>query len=122
MTLPTVIGFVGSALTLLVIVWGGFFQGREILYPAFLYHALFVCWFAGLALYYWANYTQIIHARTTHLSLKRELDNIVIDAPDVSQKELARIIEPNVDKRTKKPKVEIIDAEELQIEPKSGDE
>ena len=122
MTLPTVTGFLGSATTLAVIVWSGYFQGREILYPPFLYAALVVAWIAGLALYFWANYFQKVHAEVTHLSLRRELDKIVINAPDVSQRELARIIDPDSKKKNKNPKVEISDAEELQIEQQNGDE
>lgn len=105
----------GAAITLLACVWGAFYYGKDILHPPFLYNALFVSWIAGIAMNAWANLMQASCSKIVQTCIKQELDNIVVDVGQVSQRELERIIDPDAKKETKKPKVEIFNAEKQQI-------
>ncbi|MCD6218387.1 hypothetical protein J7L05_11105 [bacterium] len=123
MTLPTIIGFAGSTLTLAVIVWGGFLLGKDILYPPFLYRALFISWISGFLLFSWAKYTQKLHVKVSIDAVMRELDKVVVEVPDVSEEELARVIGPvKKEEKSPKPKVELSNNKELKIESESEDE
>ena len=123
MTLPTVIGFTGSTLTLVIIVWGGFLLGKEILYPPFLYRALLISWISGFLLFSWAKYTQKLHVKVSITSVMHELDKVVVDVSDVSEEELARVISPvKKEKKSPKPKVELDNIEGLKIESENEGE
>ncbi len=123
MTLPTVIGLAGSTLTLVVIVWGGFFMEKEILHPPFLYRALFISWISGFALFSWAKYTQKLHVKVSIGAVMHELDQVVVEVPDVSDEELARVLGPvKKAEKSPKPEVEMRDDEELKMELEGKDE
>lgn len=91
MYLPALIGFLASSLTLMGTVWVAFFLRQDILYPPFLYRALFASWFAGFAFYGWAGYLLKSYYVALHRRYLKDLEEAVVEPMEIPLAELKRV-------------------------------
>jgi len=91
MYLPALIGFAASTLVFMMAIWLGFLMGLDILYPSFIYRALFVSWFAGFALYGWSGYFMKVYFNSIRKMHVRELEETVVEAMEIPFAEIKRI-------------------------------
>jgi len=92
MYLPVLIGFAASALTLAGTVWIGFLIGQDILFPAFIFRALIVSWFSGLAFYGWGGFVMKTYYRSIGVKYVRKLEETVVEPMEIPITELKRMI------------------------------
>jgi len=91
MYLPAMIGFLTSSLTLMILILSGFLLGSDILYPSFIYRALFTSWFTGFAFYGWSGYLMKVYFSALHKRHVEEIGETVVESMEIPFAEIKRI-------------------------------
>lgn len=91
MYLPAMIGFLASSLTCVIMMSVGVVRGLDIIYPSFLYRAIFTSWFAGFAFYGWCTYLMKCYFYSLHKKHVEELKETVVESMEIPFAEIKRI-------------------------------